>query len=124
MRLYHASRDPHISETVIYPRIPRYRLKTEELETPRICTSPSIVGCLCALPKLAVGEHLFIYCCDATNYFQPTEQQVADVAFTGEIWLTEAIKIEYYAEIRIEKVHLLVVDNFEVNLYEFSTVDK
>lgn len=124
MKLYHASKDPHIAETVIYPRLPKYRLKTEELKIPRICTSPSILGCLCALPRLLEGEKIFIYSCEAKKYFQPTEEQVADVVYTGEIWLLEATKLEYYAEISIVKAYSSVVDNCEINFYDFKIVDK
>lgn len=113
MRFFYASKDPHISETVIYPRVPSFRLDSEECHTERICTSMSIIGCLSAMQKLEIGEKIFIYNCETEHYMQPTEEQVADVAYTGEVWLTEATKIEYYAEIIVEDVQKKIVDNFE-----------
>lgn len=124
MRFFHASKDPHISETVIYPRVPNFRMVSEEFNTARVCTSMSIIGCLCAMQKLEVGEIIYMYSCEAEYYIQPTEEQVADVAYTGEVWLIEATKIEYYAELVIESVQMMIVDNFEVPIYQFRIVDK
>lgn len=124
MRFYHVSNNPHIAESVIYPRIPSRRLVTEDDKKARICVSSSIIGCLSALYPLEKGQHMYIYVCDAEKFIQPTLEQVADVAYTGEIWLNEATKIEYYEEIRICEKHIMVVEEFEIPFYEYIVIDR
>lgn len=120
MILYHVSKDPHISETVVYPRIPTYRMEGEDQLIPRICVSPSILGCLSAVDQLEVGDAVYIYTCESNNIFQPSCQQVADQHLTGEVWITEAVKIEYFQEIIIKEKIIREVDGCVIPYYIYE----
>ena len=120
MIFYHVSKDPHISETVVYPRIPTYRMEGEDQEIPRICVSPSILGCLSAVDQLEVNDVVYIYTCESTDFCQPSGQQVADQHLTGEMWITEAVKIEYYQQITIKEKIIRKVDGSVIPYYIYD----
>lgn len=120
MIFYHVSKDPHISETVVYPRIPTYRMEGEDQSVPRICVSPSILGCLNAVDQLEVNGVVYIYTCESNVFCQPSCQQVADQHLTGEMWITEAVKIEYYQQIIIKEKIMREVDGCLIPYYIYD----
>lgn len=82
IKLYHLSKD-EITELV--PRIPKSDF--EDQETPRICFAKDIQGCLIGINEDAdiTGETFNVYSITTADYYEPTEEEVADVAITGEV---------------------------------------
>jgi len=112
MQYFFISRKNHDNKT-LNPRIPKNRLPSENDKTPRICVSTSIAGCLAAVHGLKEGNTVYIHTCtcEPNQIIQPTKDQVSDVFFTGEIWITEPVEMNLIGKIKITQV-----DYFEYDL--------
>ena len=104
-----------VSETnmdghTLIPRIPdNYltRIGAEDNNTPRVCLSDSIYGCLTALSKNLKGKDLFVLTVylDSSQVYHPTTKEVPDSEITGEVWCKESIKLSCIGEIHIKQAH-------------------
>lgn len=100
MKLYHVSSDNKLSK--LTPRIPECAcLAYEDTDTPRVCCSNSIDGCLSAIQE---GEgRFFVYEIDGKYpIITPTPEQVRDAKHTGEVWILEEVKVNLIGEIEVE----------------------
>lgn len=98
IKLYHLSKD-EITELV--PRIPESDF--EDQETPRICFAKDIQGCLIGINEDAniTGETFSVYSITTADYYEPTEEEVADVAITGEVWVLKPVKPIFEYKIKV-----------------------
>lgn len=103
MQFFFISRRNHSGKT-LEPRIPKNRLREEDATTKRICVSSSIAGCLAAVHGLKEGNTVYIHTCETDKAIYPTIDQVSDVNFTGEIWITEPVEMYLIQKIKITKV--------------------
>ena len=80
------------------PEVPKYRLPEEEGTIPRVCAAITILQCIQSKSSflnsdLWTWNHKSIYIYEADipveDVEQPTLQQVDDVWFTGEFWVTK-----------------------------------
>ena len=98
IKLYHLSKD-EITELV--PRIPESDF--EDQETPRICFAKDIQGCLIGINEDAdiTDETFNVYSITTADYYEPTEEEVADVAITGEVWILKPVKPIFEYQIKV-----------------------
>lgn len=81
---YHISECDHGSKFEMHPRIP-YSSFTGEPDIKRICVSPTVFQCICAVPnRFRENNKLYIYRTKAEAYF-PFD--VWDREITEEIWI-------------------------------------
>lgn len=125
IKLYHLSRD-EINELV--PRIPESDF--EDQETPRVCFAKDIQGCLIGINEDAdiTGETFNVYSITTDNYYEPTEDEVADVKITGEVWITEPVKPDFEYQIKIIEQRdsytaELNGDDVEVPVWEYEVLE-
>ena len=102
MQYFFISRKNHDNK-ILNPRIPKNRLLSEDEKTARICVSTSIAGCLAAVHGLKEGNTVYIHTCESNQVIHPTKDQVPDVFFTGEIWITEPVEMNLIGKIKITK---------------------
>lgn len=129
--VYHVSLDKNLDGKTLSPRIPSYitRLKKdgvdldeymknnkkENIVTPRVCFSPSIEGCLCAIVSdtdQVSGKELYVYIPekpyseykhkDGKHLYK--DQDVFDAHLTKECWILEPVKLKFYGTIRVETI--------------------
>jgi len=103
MQFFFISRRNHNGKT-LEPRIPKHRMREEDSILKRICVSNSIVGCLAAVGGLKEGNTVYIHTCQSENIIYPTIDQVPDVNFTGEVWITHLLQMTLIQKIKITKV--------------------
>ena len=103
MQYFFISRKNHDNK-ILNPRIPKNRMPSEDEKTARICVSTSIAGCLAAVHGLKEGNTVYIHTCESNQVIHPTKDQVPDVFFTGEIWITEPVQMNLIGKIKITKV--------------------
>lgn len=123
MRYYFASRK-NIDNEVLSPRVPLHRTTFEDNETKRICVSQSINGCLTAIDNFVPGEIVYIHVCECDNEYivQPKLDQVIDTCFTGELWITEDVKMTLFMTIKITGMITTTIANMNNTMYSFNTV--
>ena len=124
--VYHISPEGHLDGHVFKPRVPEYldkydpsKTEFEDVETPRVCFSPSIEGCLNAIivnigrwktanklrdwyvyiPEKPLKEYKY-----RTNKQLVDEKKVYDANITKEIWIEEPVRLKQYGIIRIDSV--------------------
>lgn len=124
--VYHISPEGHLDGQVFKPRVPDYldkydpsKTEFEDVETPRVCFSPSIEGCLNAIivnigrwktanklrdwyvyiPEKPLKEYKY-----RTNKQLVDEKKVYDANITKEIWIEEPVRLKQYGIIRIDSV--------------------
>lgn len=103
MKYYFASK-MNFDEQILYPRIPHHRMNIENSNTRRICCSESIFGCLTAIGGFDVGDIIYLHICESNNVGHPNFKDVPDVAFTGEKWILEPVKMELLTRIKITEM--------------------
>lgn len=124
--VYHISPEGHLDGQVFKPRVPEYldkydpsKTEFEDVETPRVCFSPSIEGCLNAIivnigrwktanklrdwyvyiPEKPLNEYKY-----RTNKQLVDAKLVYDANITKEIWIEEPVRLKQYGIIRIDSV--------------------
>ena len=124
--VYHISPEGHLDGQIFKPRVPGYldkydpsKTEFEDVETPRVCFSPSIEGCLNAIivnigrwktanklrdwyvyiPEKPLKEYKY-----RTNKQLINEKKVYDANITKEIWIEEPVRLKQYGIIRIDSV--------------------
>ena len=124
--VYHISPEGHLDGQVFKPRVPEYldkydpsKPKFEDVETPRVCFSPSIDGCINAIivgiGRWKTAEKLrdwYVYIPEKplkeykyrTNKQIIDEKKVYDANVTDEIWIEEPVRLKQYGVIRIDSV--------------------
>lgn len=125
MQYFFISRKNHDNK-ILNPRIPKNRLPSEDEKTARICVSTSITGCLAAVQGLKEGNTVYIHTCESNEIIQPTKDQVPDVYFTGEIWITESVQMELIGKIKITQVDYFDYDpekGISMTNYQYRTVN-
>lgn len=123
MRYYFASKK-NVDNEVLSPRVPLHRTLTEDNETKRICVSQSINGCLTAVDNFVPGKIVYIHVCECDDEYivQPELDQVIDACFTGELWITEDVKMTLFMTIKITGMITTRIANMNNTMYSFSTV--
>ena len=124
--VYHISPEGHLDGQIFKPRVPDYldkydpsKTEFEDVETPRVCFSPSIEGCLNAIivnigrwktanklrdwyvyiPEKPLKEYKY-----RTNKQLVDAKLVYDANITKEIWIEEPVRLKQYGIIRIDSV--------------------
>lgn len=124
--VYHISPEGHLDGQIFKPRVPGYldkydpsKTEFEDVETPRVCFSPSIEGCLNAIivnigrwktadklrdwyvyiPEKPLKEYKY-----RTNKQLVDAKLVYDANITKEIWIEEPVRLKQYGIIRIDSV--------------------
>lgn len=125
-RVFHISPEGHLDGQIFKPRVPEYldkydpsKTEFEDVETPRVCFSPSIEGCLNAIivnigrwktanklrdwyvyiPEKPLKEYKY-----RTSKQLIDEKKVYDANLTKEIWIEEPVRLKQYGIIRIDSV--------------------
>lgn len=104
-KYYHLSKESDLS--IVEPSIPdNYMTKNkfEDHKTKRVCFAPSINQCLMAISRNLTGETFYVYTLYESDYKKikkPSVNQVPDVNITGEVWITEPVKVKYIGKIRV-----------------------
>ena len=125
-RVFHISPEGHLDGQIFKPRVPEYldkydpsKTEFEDVETPRVCFSPSIEGCLNAIivnigrwktanklgdwyvyvPEKPLKEYKY-----RTTRQLVDEKKVYDANLTKEIWIEEPVRLKQYGIIRIDSV--------------------
>lgn len=106
MKLYFLSTNPNLYNKIIEPRIPdNYAIDIgmEDNQTKRIAVCETIRGCLSSIPIIFnEGDRIYVYYIDYNgDIYKPTNKEVYDVEFTGELWILEPVKLIYQGEIVI-----------------------
>lgn len=124
--VFHISPEGHLDGQIFKPRVPDYldkydpsKTEFEDVETPRVCFSPSIEGCLNAIivnigrwktanklrdwyvyiPEKPLKEYKY-----RTNKQLVDAKLVYDANITKEIWIEEPVRLKQYGIIRIDSV--------------------
>lgn len=119
---YFVSKENH-DDKILYPRVPKNRIKCEDSITPRICVSQSINGCLTAIEPHSVGEVLYVHECESDDVIQPTLDQVPDRCFTGETWITAPTKMTLFMKIITTGCIDSEFDTMHNAVYNFKQID-
>lgn len=87
------------------PRIPKNFFTENGYEddyTDRVCFAPSVEQCLTALSQNVSGKKFNVYEPDPSQkhtVYKPNEGAVPDSKVTGELWITEPVKVKKVGEI-------------------------
>jgi hypothetical protein len=111
VKLYHLSSFKWDDNTVFYPRVPDNTIDGEDLKTKRVCVSTSVTGCFKSLSYYGSGSSATAWLYKPIQHgrkkiseyiFKPTEDEVPDVKYTKEKWITCPVKMKClgYATIR------------------------
>ena len=106
MKLYFLSTNGDLYNKTIEPRVPdNYAIDIgmEDNQTKRIAVCDTIRGCLSSIPIIFnEGDRIYVYYIDYNgDIYKPTNKEVYDVEFTGELWILEPVKLIYQGEIVI-----------------------
>lgn len=106
MKLYFLSTNGDLYNKIIEPRIPdNYAIDIgmEDNQTKRIAVCETIRGCLSSIPIIFnESDRIYVYYIDYNgDIYKPTNKEVYDVEFTGELWILEPVKLIYQGEIVI-----------------------
>ena len=100
--LYHISKSKNI--TNIKPEVPdNFMTKHgyEDDKTPRVCFTPSINQCLMGLSRNCTDEEFYVYIPDGEyKTHNATIEEVPDSKITGEVWITEPVKVKCVGKIK------------------------
>jgi len=105
--LFHISQED-LDGVTLYPRIPTVRNNNyintglEDGDTPRVCFSPFIEGCIQAVNNSALCKTYNIYVPThrCTQYI-PSLEEVPDQYLTGEVWVLHPVKLQFYGIVEI-----------------------
>ena len=131
-RVFHISLDGHLDGQIFNPRVPEYldkydpsQDKFEDVDTARVCFSPSIEGCLNAI-MVSIGrwkadkyKEWYVYIPEKPlkEYKHRTtkelikEKKVYDANVTDEIWIEEPVRLKQYGII-----HSIKFPNTQIGL--------
>ena len=106
MKLYFLSTNDNLYNKIIEPRVPNnyaIDIGMEDNQTKRITVCETIRGCLSSIPIIFnKGDRIYVYYIDYNgDIYKPTNKEVYDVEFTGELWILEPVKLIYQGEIVI-----------------------
>lgn len=124
MRFFHVSDNHNLSGKEISPQIPINRMNSEENTIPRICVSTSINGCLTGAIRYKKGDTLTIYSCETDDFYQPSIKEVIDSPLTGEIWILNPVKFEFFTKVIITNVFENKFEGLENNFHSFNRIEK
>nr|MDD3123572.1 hypothetical protein [Candidatus Izemoplasmatales bacterium] len=97
---YHVSDDPNLKELI--PRVPICACSIyENIYTHRVCFSTSITGCLSATDKISGIYYVYVPM-HKIHGIKPTENEVTDAKYTGEIWYMKPIQIKLIGSIQVK----------------------
>lgn len=103
-KLYHISTS-NLNGKTLYPKIPsNYFTKNnyEDNTTKRVCFAPSINKCLMGLSQNCTGMEFFVHVPDGEyEIYKPSPKEVPDSIITGEIWITEPVKLKCIGKISV-----------------------
>lgn len=100
MNFFHLSTENHDGEWFV-PRVPANRMPSEDDHTPRVCFADELEGAFEAICPAYRDEYcLYVHVPDnldelieAGAFFDPDEEDVPDVGWTGEIWCLEPVRM-------------------------------
>jgi len=97
-----------LHEVKFFPRVPMHRCKGEDDTVKRVTVALTINGALIAMPKTKhIDDIYYIHSCECDSYIIPTEEQVPDIMYTGEIWLTEPVQMSLESIIVITGISMI-----------------
>lgn len=95
--------DQNLDGKYLYPRIPENyftRKGYEDKTTKRVCFSPSISKCLMAASSHIKGKEFYVHVPDGKySVYKPTTKEVPDCKITGELWVTQPVKLKCIGKI-------------------------
>lgn len=101
-RLFFISKE-NLDGKTLYPRVPDNELTrkgTEDAKTPRVCMSFFVEGCLRSITTTCLSQSFNIYTAvDIEEQYLPTEKEVPDAMLTGEVWVTQPVRLTYYGRL-------------------------
>lgn len=121
--IYYFASNKNLDNEILYPRVPKNRMKCEDEKVQRICVSQSINGCLSAISP-NVGDLIYIHKCTSNKVVQPNLDQVIDSFLTGELWILESVKMEKILKIKITGIIVCSVFSTDLLncLYSFEQI--
>lgn len=103
-KLYHISTS-NLDGKILYPKIPsNYFTKNnyEENTTKRVCFAPDINKCLMGLSQNCTGMEFFVHVPNGEHeIYKPSSKEVPDSIITGELWITEPVKLKCIGKILV-----------------------
>lgn len=123
--VFHVSDRGYLDGQVFKPRVPEYLDRYdpnypnfEDVSNPRVCFTPSIEGALNAIAvklerfKPDKFDKMYVYIPEKplneykhiANKDLIKEKKVFDANLTGEIWITEPVRLKMYGVIRVDQV--------------------
>jgi hypothetical protein len=120
--MYYFVSKQNFNGQILYPRVPENRMTCEDADTPRICVSKSINGCLSAVGVFGEDE-VYVHWCESSNVIQPTVDQVPDCPFTGEEWIVEPVVMNGFMKIKIIGYQMMSVNNMSIWIYTFRQIE-
>lgn len=102
--LYHLS-EQNLNNKTLTPRIPdNFLVKNgyEDKETPRVCFTSSINKSLRAMSQNLKGKEFYVHI-PSGDYetYKPSTKEVPDSKVTGEVWITEPVKLTCIGKIKV-----------------------
>ena len=102
--LYHLS-EQNLNDKTLTPRIPdNFLVKNgyEDKETPRVCFTSSINKSLRAMSQNLKGKEFYVHI-PSGDYetYKPSTKEVPDSKVTGEVWITEPVKLTCIGKIKV-----------------------
>ena len=91
---------------ILTPRVPdNFFTKNgyEDSKTGRVCFTDDVAKCLTALSANVTGREFRVYEPDDIskyNVFKPNNKAVPDSSITGELWITEPVKVKEVGKIK------------------------
>lgn len=129
---FHISDNDKLDEKELKPRVPSWiknvkdpkkmmekTNRWENIDTPRVCFSPSIEGCLNAIMNIHKimdkdfgSKQLYVFIPEKpfneykhkTNKDIIKDGDVFDAKTTGEVWIMEPVKLKFYGTIQVDQV--------------------
>lgn len=102
--LYHLS-EKNLNDKTLTPRIPdNFLVKNgyEDKETPRVCFTSSINKSLRAMSQNLKGKEFYVHIPSGDHEtYKPSTKEVPDSKVTGEIWITEPVKLTCIGKIKV-----------------------
>jgi ribosomal protein S18 acetylase RimI-like enzyme len=130
--IYFLSTRSDFDGKTLSPRVPdNYFTKNgyEDNTTKRICFCPTIDQCLTALSKNCTGMEAYVYQPDDISkydLYRPTVNEVPDIKITGEVWITEPVKVKCVGKIHCtgdageDGIEYTYGDNKKAELYKWN----
>lgn len=131
LHVYHISQIDLGDYCEFKPDIPKFKSHFEDKSIRRICACTSITDCIVAINNIPYtaqfapdGLDLWLYESDICieDIIQPTDTQVEDAWYTGELWITKPYVFKKTAYYKCRK-HM-EFPNMPYSRYSFTRVDK